>query len=120
MATRRPRNAFAKAAVDKADEIGHPVDEATREDAAEPTLYEGLCEGGPMDGMPGQSRFPKGFVVIDSKNSRAWVYDYDAESNLFLSRKRDVFDRMRGLQAAEGANYDVRAFDRREMKGDLR
>lgn len=117
-----PRNQFAKAAVEKADEIGHPVDEATRADAAatdETLLHEGVCEGGPMDGMEGQSRFPKGFVVIDSHNSRAWVYDYDRSAGVFVSRRRDVHDRIRGLQAAEGANYDVRAFDGALMKGDL-
>ncbi len=137
---RGPRNTFAKAATEKADEIGHPVGPETREEAEQGTdghfhsaseteddgnpysdhlLYEGQCEGGPMDGMPGQSRFPKGFVGIDSGNSRAWVYDYDRSANVFISRKRDVHDRIRGLHAAEGSNYDVRAFDREIMRGDV-
>lgn len=128
MATRG--NRFTKAAVQKADEIDHPVDEETREEAestedtqgkpeADSTLYEGVCEGGPMDGMPGQSRFPKGFLLSDPRDSRAWVYDYDESRNVFVSRKKDVRDTVRELHAAEGANYDVRAFDRRFMRGDL-
>lgn len=137
MVERKARNQFAKSATEKADEIGHPVDDETREDAAESTvepqghfhtgkpddddalLYEGMCEGGPMNGIPGQSRFPKGFVVIDQPNSRAWVYDYDRSAGVFVSRRRDVHDRIRHLHAAEGANYDVRAFDSDLMKGDV-
>jgi hypothetical protein len=123
---REPRNQFAKAVVETADEIGHPVEPETREEAerVEPqghfhTLYEGMCEGGPMNGTPGQSRFPKGFVIIDQPNSRAWVYDYDRSAGVFVSRRRDVHDRVRHLHAAEGANYDVRAFDHDLMRGDM-
>lgn len=131
-------NRFAKAAVESADRIGHPVDEETRREAdpstdperestedtqgkpeEDSTLYEGVCEGGPMDGMPGQSRYPKGFLLSDPRDSRAWVYDYDETRNVFVSRKKDVRDTVRELDAAEGANYDVRAFDRRFMRGDL-
>jgi len=118
---RAPRNEFEKSAVAKADEIGHPVEPETREKASdvEAEHYEGMCEGGPMDGIPGQSRFPRGFVVIDQPDSRAWVYDYDPARNVFISRQKDIHDRIRHLHAAEGSNYDIRAFDRDLMRGDL-
>lgn len=134
MVERKSRNTFAKSATEKADAIGHPVDPETREDAgkitedsqgdecskpAERDLFRGACEGGPMDGMEGMSRFPKGFVVSDAKDSRAWVYDYDPARNVFVSRRKDVRDTVRELHAADGANYDVRAFDRETMRGDL-
>lgn len=124
-------NRFVKAATESADRIDHPVDEETREEAestvdAKPSaggegrgMFEGVCEGGPMDGMPMQSRYPKGFLLSDPSDSRAWVYDYDETRHVFVSRKKDIRDTVRELHAVEGNNYDVRAFDRRFMRGDL-
>ena len=75
-------------------------------------IYIGQCKGGPMDGQQGESRFPKGFVLIDRPNSAAWVYDYDPETSVFTAREQDIHDNMRALKAAEESNYDVRALDR--------
>lgn len=135
MATSERGRRFAKAATEKADEIGHPVDEETRREGeeqstvepkghfhtGEPTrdLIRGVCEGGPMDGMEGMSRFPKGFVLSDPRDSRAWVYDYDPQRNVFVSRQKDIRDTVRETHAAQGANYDVRAFDWETMRGDM-
>jgi hypothetical protein len=131
MPERKSRNQFVKAATEKADEIKHPVAPETREEAErvepEPTgkpdvkddLLRAQCQGGPMDGMPGETRKTRGFVVIDSHDSRAWVYDYDAESNMFFSRRKDIHDRVRHLKAVQGESYDVRAFDHTLMKGDV-
>lgn len=84
------------------------------EEALEPqaeNLYIGQCVGGPMDGQQGESRFPKGFVLIDRPNSAAWVYDYDPNSNTFCAREQDIHDKERGRKAAEEANYDIRALE---------
>jgi hypothetical protein len=79
-----------------------------------PEMYTGVCHGGPMDGMEGQSRFPKGFVLMDEADSRAWVYDRHGEA--FIARQVDNLDRERAKKAAEEANYDVRAYDVDMMK----
>lgn len=89
------------------------VEDSTVEDEEpEKTLYIGQCIGGPMDGQQGESRFPKGFMLIDRPNSAAWVYDYDPESAIFTAREQDIHDNMRTQKAAEGIDYDVRALDR--------
>lgn len=74
-------------------------------------LYIGQCVGGPMNGQQGESRFPKGFVLIDRPNSAAWVYDYDPNSNTFTAGEQDIHDKERGRKAAEEANYDIRALE---------
>lgn len=132
---RRERSKFEQVAEESAKRVGlpvdsgddstvdgggeHPKDEPSGKPEGEETLYEGMCEGGPMNGMPGESRFPKGFLLADSRDSRAWVYDYDPTRNVFVSRKRDVLDRIRSTRAAQEPNYDVRAFDRESMRGDV-
>src|ERR1700752_1072356 len=63
-------------------------------------LYIGQCVGGPMDGQQGESRFPKGFVLIDRPNSAAWVYDYNVESSTFTEREQNVHDKERVSKAA--------------------
>lgn len=78
------------------------------------SVHKGMCHGGPMDGMEGASRYPKGFVLMDAKDSRAWVYDRHGDA--YVCREVDVLDRERGAKAAEEANYDVRAYDRETMR----
>lgn len=38
--------------------------------------YAGTCSGGPVDGMQGQSRCPRGFLLVDRPAARVWIYDY--------------------------------------------
>lgn len=85
------------------------------------TAYTGQCKGGPMDGMMGVSRNPKGFLLVDIPNQMVWIYDrvLDSENDreLFVCRPRDHWDSQRGVKAAEETNYDVRAFDAEVMLG---
>jgi hypothetical protein len=78
----------------------------------EPVLYEGPCHGGPMDGQIGQSRFPKGFLLVDREVNQCWIYDYNVDTGCFDERNEG-----RGMpvltenryRAAEESNYDVRS-----------
>lgn len=74
-------------------------------------LFTGLCIGGPMQGEEGESRFPKGFVLVDKPNGLAWIYDWDSESETFQAREEVVYDPEKAFGAAEGIDYDVRALD---------
>lgn len=76
-------------------------------------LLVGICHGGPMNGHEGQSRFPKGFVLMDERDSRAWVYDY--EDGAFVAREVQPLNRVGAERAAIEDTYDVRAYDRENM-----
>lgn len=71
--------------------------------------YQGLAVGGPYDGQKVISRNPKGFVLVDKPNSRAWVYDFQGDR--FVAREGDTFDPYKGWRAAESDGWDVLAFD---------
>lgn len=75
-----------------------------------------VCHGGPMDGMvhEGREQFPKGFVLMDEADSRAWVYDRHGDA--YVARAVQALDRERAEQAAREFNYDVRAYDREFMR----
>ncbi len=76
--------------------------------------HKGVCHGGPMDGMEGHSRYPKGFVLMDAVDSRAWVYDRHGDG--YVARAVEPLDSERAEKAANEANYDVRAYDVATMK----
>lgn len=82
----------------------------------ERNVYSGRCHGGPMDGLEGQSRFPKGFVLQHPLSRRVVVYDRHGEG--FIARAPDTLDDAKAEKAAEGDTYDVRAYDA-EIMGDL-
>lgn len=92
---------------------------------ASKTLYQGVCVGGPMDGMDGQSRCSKGFVLINAPDGKVWVYDaqrvgtsLDADAQLrFVAREQDVLDKDKAEKAAASDTYDVRAYDPELMGG---
>jgi hypothetical protein len=81
-------------------------------------VWEGICRGGPLDGQPGASRFPAGFLLVDKPRRLCWVYDWLA--GRFYARTeapeplREEGPRNR-WRAAEEARYDVRAFDARSV-----
>jgi hypothetical protein len=82
-------------------------------DMAPRVLYEGQCVGGPMDGMAGQSRFSKGFVLVHKEDQE--VYVYDAVEDVFKARKADALDDQKIAKAAAESKYDVRAYDAETM-----
>lgn len=80
-------------------------------------MYQGICYGGPFDGLRGQSRFPKGFLLVDKARNCCWIYEYeggDEPPGVFKVRDEQP---MRVLtegprnryRAAMEPNYDVRA-----------
>lgn len=83
-------------------------------------LYEGSCIGGPLNGTVGQSRFPKGFLLVDKPNNKVWVYDYQngeftvrhPEGEKLNSDPTATHNRFR---AAEERSYDIRAYEEGEV-----
>lgn len=78
---------------------------------------EGVCRGGPLDGKTAVSRFPKGFLLVDKPNNRAWIYEWgfpgegefavrDADGMELISDGSAPMNRFR---AAEERSYDVLA-----------
>jgi hypothetical protein len=95
------------------DEAAGPVEPAR--------FYTGMCEGGPAP-YPGKllvSRFPSGVLLVDSVAARAWVFDLDEAGGLYRCRNDSGsnLDEAGRWRAAEGATYEVRAFDP-EFAGD--
>lgn len=86
--------------------------------------YDGICVGGPWAGLTSQSRFPKGFVLVDRSAERVWVYDRievgDAPTGTsYVAREMDVLDWSRLEKAAAEPKYDVRAWDDGLIPDDL-
>ncbi|WP_341719925.1 hypothetical protein QQG74_09565 [Micromonospora sp. FIMYZ51] len=77
-------------------------------------MHEGVCLGGPLDGHPAVSRFPKGFLLVDKPAGVCWIYEWQPDRGVFTVR-----DEMpepaytegpkNRYRAAEEANYDVLA-----------
>lgn len=82
---------------------------------AEKGIYIAECVGGPMNRQMGQSRYPKGFLVVSNVDSAVCVYDYEVDK--FLARPPAVLDEQRLEKAASEPNYDVRAYDPETMRG---
>jgi hypothetical protein len=84
-------------------------------------LFEGFARGGPLDGTEQQSRFPKGFLLVDKANNRCWIYDFaggefvvrEEEGAELVSDPTASHNRFR---AAEERSYDVRAYDTAAME----
>lgn len=102
-----------KAEVSEAETDGH-FHTGKPDDNDESDLFVGVCHGGPMNGREGESRFPKGFVLMDEADSRCWVYDRHGDG--FIARAVQPLNRVGAEKAAEEANYDVRAYDRETME----
>lgn len=79
-------------------------------------LFEGTARGGPLDGTDQNSRFPKGFLLVDKPGNRVWIYDYTDgefvvrvdEGEELVSDPSATHNRYR---AADERSYDVRAYD---------
>jgi hypothetical protein len=70
-----------------------------------------------MGGLTGQSRYPKGFVLVDKPNGVAVVYDY--KDGDFIAREPVVLDDGKRWSAAESDGWDVRAYDDGELPENL-
>lgn len=77
----------------------------------EKALFVGPCRGGPMRGMEGVSRFPKGFLLVDMGNRLVWIYEWVVKMSEFQVRNDSPMplDDEKRERAANEAGYDVRA-----------
>ena len=104
---------------DLAAELDEEPDPAVL-DAPEPdddpaAIYTGKALGGPWDGREVESRFPKGFLLVDMPTRRVWLYDRQDDGSFHArSDKAETlnddgeFNRWR---AAEEDNYDIQVLD---------
>lgn len=81
--------------------------------------WTGLCLDGPYKGRQLTSRFPKGVLLCDRPNNRAWIYEWVGEAFKvrppgqieLVSDENAPKNRWR---AALESNYDVLAYDPEE------
>lgn len=74
--------------------------------------YKGRCYGGPLNGSEMQSRFPKGFLLVDKPAGHCWIYEWNAEQQTFHARQEEPMPALiegekNRYRAAEEGNYDV-------------
>lgn len=72
-------------------------------------LNRGMCLGGPMDRQEGESRFPKGFILVDKSSNKCWVYAW--KNSKFVAKEvegRTLYHDLR-VKAGHEHDYDVRA-----------
>lgn len=83
-------------------------------------VYTGLCHGGAWHGRHADSRFPKGFLLIDTSTDpdTGWIYDRHDDDGGFYARSDapieitdDESQPYNRWRAAEEPNYDVRVLD---------
>jgi hypothetical protein len=78
-------------------------------------MAKATCHGGPLDGREWayRERFPKGFVLADPERRLAVVYD--RTPNGFSAQSVEPLREDGLLWAAQGATYDVVAYDAERM-----
>lgn len=70
-------------------------------------VYEGRCDGGPLDGQTGQSRFPDGFLLVDKPAGQCWVYDWTGTGFRVRDPQPQPVDRTHRLRTADEPRFDV-------------
>jgi len=73
-------------------------------------MNEGICVAGPLAGERWESRYPKGFLLIDKPNGKCWIYEWDGIC--FKVRDEEPMPILtegpkNRFRAAEEFNYDV-------------
>lgn len=75
-------------------------------------MYQGRCVGGPLDGQPARSRYPKGFLLVDRPAGQCWIYEWTG-TRFEVRDERPMPVHTEGpvnrYRAAEEPNYDVLA-----------
>jgi hypothetical protein len=77
-------------------------------------VYQGVCAGGPWDGRPAATRYPKGFLLVDKPGMQVWIYDRDETSGNFTARTPNPQALLEDgpvnrWRAAEEPHYDLLA-----------
>jgi hypothetical protein len=90
------------------------------------TLYRGPAHGVPLNSRKMESRFPRGFILVDPTTERVWVYrfretddeigmpaaDVEVHYGEFTTEDGEagrLYDRVKHGNAAAGPEFDVRA-----------
>ena len=75
----------------------------------EKMIYQGVCSGGPLNGTFGESRYSKGFLLVDKPNRWVWIYQWNPELEFFQIRNPDgaEMDDAGRWRAAQEDTYDV-------------
>ena len=71
---------------------------------------QGVCQGGPLNGKPAMSRFPKGFLLVDKQAGKAWVYDWTGAAFICRDDEPRDLDAEGRMDAAESTDWDVLAY----------
>lgn len=79
------------------------------------TTYTYTAHGGPLDGKTIESRYPKGFLLVNKPDQKVWIYHYVAEGDVTgwvcCLGSPHAQDNLLQSVAASGFDFDVRAFD---------
>lgn len=77
--------------------------------------YTYEAHGGPLDGKKIESRYPKGFLLVDKPQQKVWIYHYVPEGTpngwVCCLGSPHAQDALLQSAAANGFEFDVRAFD---------
>ena len=89
-------------------ELDDPADGSS---VVEGRLFIGPCIGGPWDGRDGESRFPKGFLLIDAARKHVWLYDFMGSEFHARTERAEPLDFDGRIRAAMESNYDIRVVE---------
>lgn len=85
----------------------------TPDDAA--GFYTGRCHGGPWDGIDAESRYPRGFLLVNMETRCLWIYDREVDGDFYVREDQPVGLLDEGpdnrFRAAEQAEFDIRVLD---------
>jgi hypothetical protein len=63
------------------------------------TLYEGVCEGGPLNGQEYSVRKPDGILAVNREANEAAIYDY--RDGKFVHRVSEPLDDGKRIKTAQ-------------------
>jgi hypothetical protein len=73
-----------------------------------PDMYTGTARGGPWDGRQAQSRYPRGFLLVDRDKRRVWLYDRQDDDTFQVRDDAGTeLDDAGRWRAAEEPDYDL-------------
>lgn len=101
-------------AIDPADLVAELDDEPDQDyaddegDYDDLEVYRGPVHGGPWDGQQAESRYPKGFLLVDMEHGVLWVYDL-RDDGAFYARNTEPtpIDEDGRWRAADGDDFDI-------------
>lgn len=95
----------------ESDEPLTATDDAGSLDDEDDGATTGTCSAGPYHGRVISTRFPKGFLLVDRPTGRAWLYKVSGPGTFVCLATAIEVDDVARWRTAEGADFDVLAFD---------